>query len=462
MIERRDRAKRSLARIVLYITVLSKPRALLLVAAALVTLGIAVQQHYRVTQKLQDPLGGHINDFDRWMIMTPKFVDDRVDYVNDQLPTPPVTLIALAPFSRLSRPWAQFAWVCLKAPLACLVFALAIGIVRRSGARVDGPGMALVLAGWWLPVVLDMQEGQTNFLALLPLVAGLYLAQEESSWGDLVAGVLIGLAIAVKVTPAIFAAYFLWKRRWIVALAAVAGLALWLVAVPAAVFGWDQNVRWLTQWASIMIVPYVMRGTVVYAMSQSFGSFALRLLSAVPVFESTDRGFLEGHYMNVFALSTTAVFQIVRATMIAVAVLGLVWTRRRLITLRSPRYVLEIGAVAAFMLWFSERTWVHHYVSFVLTLSAAAMIVSDAAQPEMTRRLTRAALVLFSATTFFASEAGYLFGASGVDWAKGVGVFLWPSVLVTAAAVSRLQRATDGSVVQQRLPVFRYWSDEQA
>ena len=109
-------------------------------------------------------------------------------------------------------------------------------------------------------------------------------------------------------------------------------------------------------------------------MSQSFGSFALRLFSAVPVFETTQDGVARGHYMNLFAFSTAAVFQIVRGVMIAVAVCGLVWTRRRLETLRSPRYLLEIGAVAAFMLWFSERTWVHHYVSFILTLCAAAAI----------------------------------------------------------------------------------------
>ena len=100
---------------------MTKFTARLLVLAALVTLGVAVQQHYRVTLKLQDPSGGHINDFDRWMIMTPKFLHDRIDYVDDRLPTPPLSLLVLAPFTVLSRPAAQFAWVCLKLPLACLV-----------------------------------------------------------------------------------------------------------------------------------------------------------------------------------------------------------------------------------------------------------------------------------------------------------------------------------------------------
>ena len=107
----------------------------MLVVATLVTLGVAIQQHWRVTLKLQDPLGGHINDFDRWMIMAPRFLHDRVDYVDDQFPTPPLSLLVLAPFTALSRPVAQFAWVWVKLPLALLVFALAAGSCR---ARARG------------------------------------------------------------------------------------------------------------------------------------------------------------------------------------------------------------------------------------------------------------------------------------------------------------------------------------
>ena len=83
-----------------------------LIVAAILTLAIAVQQRQRVVVKLSDPLGGHINDFDRWMIMIPQFVHDRVDYVDDLFPLPPFALILLSPLTLLSRPNAQFVWVC--------------------------------------------------------------------------------------------------------------------------------------------------------------------------------------------------------------------------------------------------------------------------------------------------------------------------------------------------------------
>jgi alpha-1,2-mannosyltransferase len=409
-----------------------KGLAYLLAAACVATLAIAVQQQQRTAAKLADPRGGHISDFDRWMLMTPRFLHDHVDYVSDELPTPPLSLMVFAPLTALSRPDAAFVWVCLKLPLACLVFFLSAAIVARAGVQLTSSAVALLVAGWWLAVVVDMQEGQTNFLALTPLVAGLYVGQRERWRSDLAAGALIGLGAAMKVTPVIFVAYFLWRRRWRVAAAAAASLIVCLLVVPALAFGWDQNLRWLGQWLRIMIVPFVAQGTVVYSTSQSIASVVMRLLTATPAFDSHHGGVTVSHYMNLIALSSGTARRIVRALLVTAGLGGLWWARRPLASLRSPRYVIEIGAVAAFMLWFSERTWVHHYVSFIVTLAAAGMVLSDPAQPASSRRPLRAALIAFAVVSFFASDVSKIFGPDGVDWAKAGGVYLWPSVLVVA------------------------------
>ena len=411
----------------------------LLILSALTTLIIGIQQFGRTSQKLADPQGGHVNDFDRWMIMTPAFLHDRVDYVDDLLPTPPITLMAFAPFTRLSRPAAQFAWASVKLVLVCLVFALATGMVARTGIRLTTPALLLIVSGWWLAVVVDMQEGQTNFLALLPLIAGLALAQRESQWLDIAAGGLIGLGVAVKVTPVVFVAYFAWRRRWSVAFSAVLSVAVCWLLVPALVFGWDQNLKWLGQWTRIMILPYATRGEVFYSTSQSVGSFALRLLSHVPAFETHRDGGVQAHFMNLLDLPHTVVQQIARGLMVGVGLAGLWWMRKPLDTLRSRRYILEVAAVSAFMLWFSERTWVHHYISFVLMLSAAAMIVSDPEEPERSRQLVYLSGGIFFALTLFASEAGKIFGRDGIDWVKAYGVYLLGSIIM---AVSVLRAGT--------------------
>jgi alpha-1,2-mannosyltransferase len=368
-------------------------RRVLLVLAVIATIVIAVQQRHRAAGAVKVAAergitGNYINDFDRWMVMTPAFVRQHVDYVGDHMPTPPITLMIFAPFTALSRPNAQFAWVLVKLPLVCAIFGLVAAIVRNAGVTFTAQAILLIVAGWWLPVIVDVQEGQMNLVVLLPLTAGLWLAQRETSRGDLAAGALIGLSAAMKLTPLAFVAYFLWRRRWRIAAAAGGGIALSWFVIPAIAFGWRQNLTWFAQWADIMLLPYATRGALDlgYSHTQSVGSFAMRTLMPVAAFSTPTADGLIPHYINVASLSAETVRRIVRALMIATAAAGVWWMRRTLPTLRSRRYVFELGAVAAFMLWFSERTWIHHYVTFVLLLGAAAMIVSDTARPSAHRR----------------------------------------------------------------------------
>jgi hypothetical protein len=397
--------------------------------AVLLTLAIACQEGYRARNEVL------YNDFDRWMTMAPAFVHGTGRYVDDQLPTPPVSLLILGPLSLLPRTVSQFLWVVLKLPFAVAVLLLCLGMSARAGIRVNGGALLLTLACWWLPIVVDMQEGQVNFLALLPLAAGLYVAQNETARSDIAAGLLIALGAAMKVTPLVFIAYFAWQRRWRIALSSLVGLVLWSLLLPAVVFGWTQNLTWFGQWMRIMIVPYTTSGAVFYSDTQSVGSFAVRLLTDRAAFW-THHDTVEYGHMNVVSLSTDLVQQFVRMLMIGVAVAGLVWMRKPLTTLRSPRYMLQVGAVAAFMLWFSERTWVHHYVSFVITLSAAGMVLSDVAVPERCRRRLSQLLIFFAIAAATASDLGRMFGPHGVAWAKAFGVFLWPSVVVTLGTLA--------------------------
>ena len=153
----------------------------LLLVAALVTLVIAVQERHRVVVKLQDPRGGHINDFDRWMIMTPGFLHDGANYVDDLLPTPPVSLLAVrAVFNAVPTERA----VCLGLFEAATRVSSVHHLGRdclEMGARLSLSAVALIVLCLWLPVIIDLQQGQINFVVLLPLFAGLWLAQNDSA-----------------------------------------------------------------------------------------------------------------------------------------------------------------------------------------------------------------------------------------------------------------------------------------
>ena len=88
--------------------------------------------------------------------MVPRFLRDHTDYVNDDFPNPPVTMIFLAPFARLSAANAQFLWVCGKAIMVAGIFLLGRRMVRAAGVELTGPAILLILAVWlWAVIGVD-------------------------------------------------------------------------------------------------------------------------------------------------------------------------------------------------------------------------------------------------------------------------------------------------------------------
>ncbi len=399
--------------------------------AIAITLVAAIQARQRQLKKERTHSTHQVNDFDRWMTEVPQFLHQHVNYVSDSFPTPPVTLLVFAPLTWISPPNAQFVWVCCKFFLASGIFLLALKMVRRTGVEPSILALLLVLAVWLWPVLGDMQEGQTNLLMLLPLTAGLWFIQKDHWPGQSLGGLLVALAICIKVTPIIFLLYLLWQRRFFASLGVLVGMGLWLLAVPALAFGWHQNMLWLNQWVHIMILPYVEHGRVEYYVGQSVPSFLSRLFRHVPAFMyNKHTGHPLPQYVNVWNLPRNVSDWLIRGILVVVGVVGLIWMRTQVANARSRDYVLQIGAVAAFMLWASPRTWVPHYVSLIFTLMAVAMVLSDPAQPYRKRRLAALALAAAAFLMFLTTDIGKVFGPNGHRWLLTIGVSLWGSVLL--------------------------------
>lgn len=397
------------------------------------------------------------NDFDRWMQMTPRFLaagGGHAYYVDDKLPNPPIILVVFAPFSWLPPAEAQLAWALCKAPLIVGIVGMAVALARRgAGFEAGSWKVPWLLAGlaWFWPVIGDIQQGQTNLLMLLPLTLGLWLAQDGCMRGmargggrDLAAGILIALAIAIKVTPLIFLIYFLGRQRWGVVAGILVGLVLWLLLVPGALFGWQRNLVWLAGWMQVMIMPYVAQGSVDYYSGQSIASLVSRLLRQVPVFINHSGTSV---YVNVVDWPEPLVRWIIRGVLGVMGLVGMGWLWRN-----RPRaagveqegrgvarqYLLETAAVAVFMLWASERTWVPHYVALGLALAAVATVAGDREMPARIRSWALAALGFAAAAMVLTSDLNkLLFGPDGGEYVKTFGVCLWPAlglVLVILAA----------------------------
>ncbi len=406
----------------------------ILVALAVFTLVLGLQARHKVIVNM--PKQRHIDAFDSYMKIIPQYLYQHKPYTSERFPLPPFAMLFLAPCTLLSRPNAQMAWVFCKPFMFVPIFLLALSIVRRGGGNIPLGVLAVVAAGWFFPLIGDIQEGQMNLLMLLPLTIALWMAQEESPRGDLASGLMLAMAICIKVTPLAFVAYFLFRRRWAIAAWTLAGIGLWLVVVPALFFGWRQNLLWLDQWSRLMIFPYVMHDTIKFPNGESIPEFLLRLLSHLPAWKTNRAGVVHNHYINVVNLSPALAHLISRVVLLAIAIAGMVWARLSLATFRTRRYVMEIACIGVFMLWASERTWVPHYVTLIFALMAAAMILCDERATHPAR--WRAGLALLATALFmpWTSELAKIFGPNGRHYVDTIDLVLWLSMALMIAIIT--------------------------
>jgi len=156
---------------------------------------------------------------------------------------PPFQAMFFAPFAAIasvSPVAARLLWHALN--LACFGLGVWLSVKTWDAVR----GRAGLVERSWLPmlfaplfaVLLPLQtnfEHQNMNALLLALVAG---ATWQLTVGSaLAAGLLVGIATALKAFPALVILYFAARRHWTAAISATASAFVLSVAVPLAVYG---------------------------------------------------------------------------------------------------------------------------------------------------------------------------------------------------------------------------------
>lgn len=145
---------------------------------------------------------------------------------------PPTLAVLLIPLATLPPLWAAAAWY---AGSALSLGAGALALRRTLGLR-GAPDRWELLAwlGVAIPTLSALLRGQVG-----PLLLGLVgIALRELQRGRQArAGVLIGLAAAIKLTPGVLLPGLVGARRWGAALACALSLVGWLVLLPAPFLG---------------------------------------------------------------------------------------------------------------------------------------------------------------------------------------------------------------------------------
>lgn len=159
---------------------------------------------------------------------------------------PPTFAFLLIPISQWDYPSASlfFALVNFLALLGSIYL-----IYRQWGIHWEKSRWWWALAGA-LFVSFRFLENHANnnqvaFL-LLFLILGAVVSKRE--W---LSGLLLSLAIVIKLTPAAFLVYFFWKKRWWALGWTFVFLGFWIF-LPA-IHGWNDNLRYLASWNEMVL-----------------------------------------------------------------------------------------------------------------------------------------------------------------------------------------------------------------
>lgn len=297
----------------------------------------------------------------RWREPLRHVIDEDI-YERYAYPNPPIMALILRPLVKLSPLACSLCWFYLKLGMTVFAVRWVFRLVEDPDRPFPPWAQALTIVLSLRPILGDLSHGNVNLFILFLVIGALYAFRLRH---DGLAGLTLALAIACKVTPALFVPYFVWKRAWKTLAGCLAGLVLFLVVVPGAFLGNARNLQLLNSWTAQMVTPYVLKATVTSEHpNQSLPGLVFRLGTHSPSF--LDEKGEPLRYDNLMALPLQHAAWIIKACMVLFAAL-IVWACRTPISNRQGwRLAAEYSLIILGMLLFSERTWKHHCVTFLL------------------------------------------------------------------------------------------------
>ncbi|MFI6079828.1 glycosyltransferase 87 family protein [Streptomyces sp. NPDC051217] len=308
---------------------------------------------------------------------------------------PPFAALCVLPLSLLSWPVALTAGIVANlGALALILRRLAEPVIRRHGLdRWTSYTLILCMLALLEPVYDSISFGQVNLLLLALVLTDARLLSTGSRW----AGIGIGLAAAVKLTPAIFIGYLVvTRRRRAAGTAAAVAVGTTLVALwlsPGASHAYWTSALWDTS----------RIGDLSYVSNQSWQGVLARLSAPA----EPERLWWA---CGVVAVVGAWAYRVDKARAVGDVRGGIALT----------------GAAACLV---SPVTWVHH---LVWLLPALAVLADRALEPP---RRGRPLIVAVAVYLILCSYVVWLwrYDASGVGGFIGSNTFVWTELVLLLA-----------------------------
>ena len=262
---------------------------------------------------------------------------------------PPFTAVLVSPLTFLGFRTATATFVTLNT----LFLLCAVGLLlwaRRQDLPLYPQGLiALLLALNLDPVHHSILLGQFDSLILL-LLAVAYCAYQNHR--DVLAGCSLGLATMIKVSPALLALYFLYKRRYRIFLFSASTMII--LVVISWMFAGTQNWTFFI----INVVPALLKGSA-HMENQSLNGFFNRL-------------FVDDYFVT-HVTEAPPILQVRILTLLASLFLfaTTAWlVRKRLVSRDNLRFDLQFALVVIALPILSSIAWDHYMTWYIIPFVA--------------------------------------------------------------------------------------------
>lgn len=169
---------------------------------------------------------------------------------------PPTSAILLALPSYFGKVTLYLVLTILNAAAWWLTFLLSNAMTGSKD--IPGPWLAALPGFATFAFVFETYAlGQPNLVLLAMMLMGFWWLLRGRSWS---AGALFALATAIKVFPVAVFPYLLFRGHWRAAASMMIFLAVFLVAIPAPIRGYQRNVSELTTWFTSMAASASEKG----------------------------------------------------------------------------------------------------------------------------------------------------------------------------------------------------------
>ncbi len=353
-------------------------------------------------------------------------------------PTLPTTALALRPFLAFGDVTAGVLWAAFKLALA---WWMVLTCCRMAAGNFESfpPWALLVVIGLIARVLLsDIAHGNVN----IPVAACVVAAGRNWQLGrEREAGWLAGLAAVLKVTPALFLAYFAWKRSPRAVVHFVLGITLAGVVLPMLVLGPATTLELLGAWWTQMVQPFVEGAPLTKVQTEQINQSLLGVLarwfSDSVAIVARPPLFPEDVSIHVVALSPAALRGLFYASALLLAALA-AWAGRVPRERRSTADTLgELALLVLLMLFLSERSWKQHYVTLCVPIVFLAFRAFQCGWRERVGRIAGLALAV-SAVLHGLSGSGVL-GERGSDYAEAAGAWFFGGLALFVACALLLR-----------------------